>query len=305
MESLNTAGATDPSGGAGSSSAGPRQKARKPSNPEVAHARAAHLSAFLGGGPTRAATAPPGHLSNNGNGSSSSSNGNGNGNGGTPAAASGNSRDTRTATMAVLVAEGARGERHTRVLSAELYDLEHQLHDMSGELDDAQRQARRHEAAAAADREEVEHVRAELRARHEEQSGLVGRLEIAQRVNEEWHERVRTVSAEFDATAAEWQAQLAAADGKWRAIVDSLRQRLGAAEAQGQADAAKLQSLGLEVEKLSGRLEAARETRWGCARRRGRRRRRRRRRAACWRRGPRRRTTCARASPRRTTRAPR
>ena len=105
-------------------------------------------------------------------------------------------------------AEGARGERHTQVIALEVYELEHQLHAMSEELDDAQRQARRHEAAAAADREEVEHVRAELKARHEEQGGLVGRLATAQRVNEEWHERVRTVSAEFDATAAEWPAKL-------------------------------------------------------------------------------------------------
>ena len=114
-------------------------------------------------------------------------------------------------------------------------------------------------AALSAEQATQQRMADELRARYEEQEGLVSRLQTAQRVNEEWQERVRSVSAEFEATAADWQAQLTMADGKWRAMVDALRTRLATSEALNSDNAARIQQLSLENETLSGRLRTAQE----------------------------------------------
>ncbi|KOO32111.1 hypothetical protein Ctob_005541 [Chrysochromulina tobinii] len=132
-----------------------------------------------------------------------------------------------------------------------------ELHDVEGSLALAQQRLGRDKAQIAAEQSAAERVRAELRAREEEHEGLVSRLSTAQRVNDEWQERVRAVSKEFNARAAEWQAQLAAADGKWRHVVDALQQRLATSEAQNAADAQKVQSLTLEIEALRSKLRSA------------------------------------------------
>jgi hypothetical protein len=173
--------------------------------------------------------------------------------GGAPAAmpvASASAVGLRAQTLASLVDEGTRSECTMQLLCKE-------LHDVEGSLALAQQRLGRDKAQIVAEQSAAERVRAELRAREEEHEGLVSRLSTAQRVNDEWQERVRAVSKEFNARAAEWQAQLAAADGKWRHVVDALQQRLATSEAQSAADAQKVQSLTLEIEALRSKLRSA------------------------------------------------
>ena len=173
--------------------------------------------------------------------------------GGAPAAmpaASASAVALRAQTLASLVDEGTRSECTMQLLCKE-------LHDVEGSLALAQQRLGRDKAQIVAEQSAAERVRAELRAREEEHEGLVSRLSTAQRVNDEWQERVRAVSKEFNARAAEWQAQLAAADGKWRHVVDALQQRLATSEAQNAADAQKVQSLTLEIEALRSKLRSA------------------------------------------------
>ena len=158
----------------------------------------------------------------------------------------------REATLTSLVNEGvllklqtARAESECRLLVDELVGVENEGASLSWKF------ASEHEAA--------ERLRSELRAREDEQQGLVTRLATAQRVNDEWQERVRSVSSEFEARTSEWQAQLMAADGKWRQIVETLQRRLGAANERHTSEARELQELGLEREKLEARLHAAQE----------------------------------------------
>ena len=167
--------------------------------------------------------------------------------------------EQRQNNMTQLVDEAARSESHATVLSVELHDTEGELTWLAEALHATRSSLERSERSASEYHETGERLRIELRARQEEQEGLVGRLEKAQRVNDEWQERVRSVSAEFESTAADWQAQLTMADGKWRAMVDALRTRLGAAESLNASDASRLQQLGLENESLASRLLASQE----------------------------------------------
>ena len=176
----------------------------------------------------------------------------------------------RNATLTQLVDDATRSDAHATILAVELHSGEKEIAWLSEALlttqqrlahteSTALQQHQQSEAALSAEQATQQRMADELRARYEEQEGLVSRLQTAQRVNEEWQERVRSVSAEFEATAADWQAQLTMADGKWRAMVDALRTRLATSEALNSDNAARIQQLSLENETLSGRLRTAQE----------------------------------------------
>ena len=184
-----------------------------------------------------------------------------------PAATSqGAAAAARNATLTQLVDESARSDAHATVLCGEMHDVERDvswlaeaLQSTQDTLNVAERSAQQHYQNAEAERETAERMRQELRARQEEQEALLSRLAAARQELDLQQERVRSVSSEFEATASDWQAQLAAADGKWRAMVDALRQRLGLSEAQTASDASKLQQMSLDCDALAARLRAAQE----------------------------------------------
>ena len=158
----------------------------------------------------------------------------------------------RAATLGALIDEGTRYESSLVLFSDELGRTE-------VEAAAARARSAHAEAELAAEREAAERVRAELHARTDEQDGLVSRLAASQRVNDEWQERVRSVSSEFEARSAEWQSQLMHADGKWRQIVEMLQARCAKAEGVAASDAQHMQALALENEKLATQLRTAQE----------------------------------------------
>ena len=121
--------------------------------------------------------------------------------------------------MAQLVEDGARSEAHARLLHLELGDAEDDIGWLRDALASATEKRVANDRAAGlqqqhgeeelgAERRAGDKLRNELRELQSEQTALVGRLAASQRVNDEWQERVRAVSAEFEARTLEWQEQL-------------------------------------------------------------------------------------------------
>ena len=129
----------------------------------------------------------------------------------------------RQSNIALLVDEGERSEAHTVVLQRELLNAENAIF--------AER------VAAAA-------LRREAHVLSEHADTLLTRLEGADRINQEWHERVRTMRGEFELRSLEWSADQKANATKWEKATEGLREQL--ASSMALLEAAEQRCLALE-----------------------------------------------------------
>ena len=172
----------------------------------------------------------------------------------------------RAAKMTELIDETTRSDGHASLLCGELSKAEHEVSWLAAALQTAkdavahaERTTEQHQQHYEIEFEASKRLRLEISGLQDEYDALATRMKAAQKVNEEWQERVQMVSADFEARSAEWRDNLDAANGKWRSNNESLQQQLGKAEEQNAADASRIQQLVLGTEKLESKLQAAQE----------------------------------------------